>query len=170
VLDGVTLNQLQNENAADELVNSIFIGFLKEANTKSGDTVIDAVTVEADLGINALMRKTVLDDNGMLVVDLSEQGDGDFNPVIFEVHDKLTETSVIIDGIKIVGLDSLQTFSPFLNIGAATISNAMKWEKLTIELDLTVDMKPSSLPDATIPNTNFVNVVEKTTIQVDLAG
>ena len=166
VPDGVILIHFQNPNSTNSSISEIFVRFLKEADTLFGNTVIDPVTGDSDLGINAFLRKTLIDtETGAWIVDLSKLTA--FNPVILESHDKLTQSSVVITGAKVVGIDTLQTFSPFIDIGAHTVSNALTWESLSMEIAMTVDIKPSTRSDSILYNPDPVNIIEEITIRVD---
>jgi hypothetical protein len=164
--DDVTLIHFQNPNSTNSSISEIFVRFLKEADTLFGKTVIDPITNETDLGINAFLRQTIIDkDTGAWIVDLASFTD--FNSVLFNSNDKLTQSSVIINGVKIVGIDTLQTFSPFMDIGAYTVSNALRWESLALEIGMTVDIQPSTRPDSILVNPDPVNIIEEITIRID---
>jgi hypothetical protein len=173
VPEGVTLIEFQNPNnttnSSSSSISEVFVQFLKQADTLFGKAVIDPSSGTSDLGINTFLRKTILDaETGAWIVDLSKLTA--FNPVVFQSNDKLTQSSVIVNGAKIVGIDTLQTFSPFVDIGTYTVTNALTWESLAIEITLTVDMKPSTRSDSILYNPNPVNIVENITIRIDLTN
>lgn len=167
--DGVTLVHFQ-KNSTDASVSDTFVKFLKEADALFGETVIDETTGESDLGINVLLRKTLVNETtGSWEINIAEvEG---FDPIVFNSSDKLTESNIRIDGMKITGLDTLQTFNPFVDIGGYTVSNNLTWEKLSLEVDMTVDIKPSTRPDRILRAAdNNVNVVENIKVKVDLSS
>ena len=169
VPDDVTLIHFQNPNSTNSSISEMFVRFLKEADTLFGNTVIDPETGTSDLGINAFLRKTLIDTaTGAWIVDLSKLTT--FNPVILQSHDKLTQSSVVITGAKVVGIDTLQTFSPFVDIGAYTVSNALTWEALSMEIAMTVDIQPSTRSDSILYNPDPVQIIEEIIIRVDLTN
>ena len=169
VPDDITLIHLQNPNSTNSSVSEMFVRFLKQADTLFGNTVVDPVSGESDLGINTFLRKTLLDnETGAWNVDFSKLST--FNPVILESHGKLTQSSVVITAAKIVGIDTLQTFNPFVEIGAYTVSNTLSWESLSMEIAMTVDIKPSTRSDSILYNPDPVNIIENIIIRVDFTN
>jgi hypothetical protein len=168
VPENVTLIDFQ-ANSTSSSVSDLFVRFLKEADGLFGGSAIDPVTGQSELAINLFLREALLDKTtGALTVDLSSFTE--FNPVFFESNGKLTETSVVINGADIVGLDTLQTFDPFLEIGVYTVSNSFSWESLFLEIAMTVDIKPSTRPDSIFLNPDPVNIVEEITVRVEFSN
>jgi hypothetical protein len=151
-----------------ESVADLFVGLLEKEDALFGKSEVDPQTGETDLGFNNFIRSTLLEDDGVFVLDVVEL-QPDFNPVIFSGHDNLTETSMVIETIKIFGLDSLVAFDPFQEIGDYTLSNYLSWTTLKIEADLQVDIKPSSLPNSMISSPKPMRIVENITVSIDLA-
>jgi hypothetical protein len=165
VPENVTLIDFQ-ANSTSSSVSDLFVRFLKEADGLFGGSVIDPVTGQSELGINSFLREALLDETtGAWTVNLSSFTN--LNPVLFESNDKLTKTSVIINGVDIVGLDTLKMFDPFLEIGAFTVSNSFTWESLFLDVAMTVDIKPSTRPDSILLNPDPVNIVEEITVRVE---
>ena len=107
----------------------------------------------SDLNANVLLREHVLED-GAFFVDV-----GDLQ--LFQGHDQLTQTTIVLESVKVFGLDTLTTFEPLVDIGKHTIQNELSWASLTIELDVTIDIKPSTLEDSVILNPVSRSVVEE---------
>jgi hypothetical protein len=166
--ESVTLIDFQPPtNGTDASVSDVFVRFLKnEADGLFGDAVIDPVTGQSDLAINAFLRKTLINETtGSWIVDLAAFSD--FNPILFQSNGKLTESLLTITGAEIIGLDTLQTFQPFEDIGSYTVSNTLQWESLSMAIALTVDIRPSTRPDSILVNPDPVNIVEEITIRID---
>ena len=150
-------------------ISSWFDAVLQEADALLGTEVEDGEgpfgTGNRDLGINVFLRNYVLDEDRSFtinVADLPLESGG----VLLQSHDKLTETTITLNGVKVFGLDTFTKFKPLLNIGQYTLQNELAWDYLTVELDVTVDMKPSSKPDSIIDGSDGKNVVEKIKISL----
>lgn len=172
VPNGVELVNFRPTETGDDPAESIadlFVGLLKEEDALFGESEVDPVTGKVDLGINNFLRSSLLDDAGALTVDALEL-QPDFDPVIFDGHDRLTDTSLTIESIKVVGLDSLTSFDPFQEIGDFTLSNDLAWTTLAVEANLTVDIKPSTLPNSMIASPKPIQIIENITIAMDLSS
>jgi hypothetical protein len=168
VPENVTLIDFQ-ANATSSSVSDLFVRFLKQSDGLFGGSVLNPVTGQSELGINSFLREALLTGTtGAWTIDLSSFTD--FNPVLFESNDKLTESSVTINGADIVGLDTLQMFDPFLEIGSYTVSNSFTWESLALDIAMTVDIKPSTRPDSILLNPDPVNIVEDITVRVEFTN
>ena len=143
----------------EDTVGSWFDDALDEVDRLLGEVVDDSDKGGQDLGVNVLLRKHVLDDDGALSFRASDFGD-DFNPVLFEGHDRLTESAVRLDTAKIYGLDSLKTLDPLNIIGNYTIQNEVRWDFLDVELDLIVTIKPSTKDNALLEDPSDVQITE----------
>jgi len=101
-------------------------------------------TRPTDMNANALLRQYVLDDDGMLVVP-------DVSQIIFVGHDRLTRTQIVLDQVKVLGLDTITSLgeSPGqMLIGRHTMQNQVSWKYLGVELHMTLDIKPSTLENS----------------------
>lgn len=160
VPEGVTLLNYQETG---NTIGAWFNQALKEVDSMLGEVVEDPEGPTADhrdLGVNVFLRDFLLDSDRSLSVRVSDlPGDG-FDGILFQSHDKLTETTITLDAVKIYGLDTFRHFEPLIDIGMHTLENEFRWDYLTIELDVTVDIKPSSLPDSILVDPNPVNIVE----------
>ena len=177
--DGVTLLDFQQQDNSDNSsstssVGDLFVSLLDEADEFFGEIVTDEETGETDLGINFFLRDLFLDENGALDLSLDElqaELDGAAaadDGALLDTHDTLTQTSVLVDAVRLQGLDTLQAFNPFVMTGKHTIGNQFVWNSLALEIDLTLDVKPSSLDDSILQNANpEANLVEQFTISFD---
>lgn len=81
-----------------------------------------------DLGINVVMRSTILDENKALVVEDTL--------VPFEDN----TTTVTFDSMKILGLDSFEMFSPF-KADVHTVETIVSLDNLEIQSDLIIESR-----------------------------
>lgn len=182
VPDGVMLLDFEANSNNDNTimdnttsVGGLLVSFLEEADSLFGDPVIDELTGESILGINSFLRENVLNDDGVLVLqmdDLDSTGnlDGALEDAtsLFDSEDILTNTQIKMDGLRLKGLDTLQTFEPFVIRGKHTIGNVLAWQSLQLELDLIFDIAPSLREDSILINPNQANrIIERITIAVD---
>ena len=72
------------------------------------------------------------------------------NVVLYDVEDTITHTTIVMDGVKLLGLDTLTEFTPFAMIGNYTMETMLAWEYLAIEIDMLITVRPSQLPDAAV--------------------
>jgi hypothetical protein len=105
-----------------------------------------------DLRINNLLRSSVLDENGLLEIefnDLSFGGD---------------RTEVALKHIRVVGLDSISSFSVLDAIGPQTLRNELKWETLGVQV--VVSLMGS---DGTSASGRSLKTKEDITLSLELA-
>ena len=95
-----------------------------------------------DLGINAMLRNYLLDDTRAF--SLEEE------IILYEGIDTLTDTTLKLKQLKIVGLDTFTHFEPFTRVGNFTLQNAASWESLSLEAVLEMEIKASPLEDGII--------------------
>jgi len=185
-----TLQGYQNENVDQDVNNPLYLeagtelsGELVPLNFQETDTVIgdwfnqalqqvdDLLgTVmpdpegpsDSDLGINILLRSNVLDESRALVVDVDELG---MDAVLFEGHDKLTQSKLTLNQVKVFGLDTLTHFDPLNAVGKHTLHNQLTWDHLSLQFDVTVDIKPSSLEGAVLQDATSNGIAER--IKID---
>lgn len=159
--------ELVNFQDLDSTVGGWFKSALEEADDFLGMEMDDPDStfgIFRDLGINVLLRDHLLDEDRAFVVDVDSL---DFakDGIIHEGHDRLTETTIYLDRVKVFGLDTFRKFDPLNFIGNFTIQNELKWEFLTIEIDLTIEIKPSTIDDSLIQRPGAEKVVEKTQVK-----
>ena len=152
-----------NLQDTDSLLGGWVSKALEVADNLLGSRVPDPEndSQDDDLGVNILLRTHLLDENRALVVDVAQLMD---NNVLFEGHDKLTETSIALNSIKVLGLDTLTRFNPMIAIGQRTLQNELTWEYLTLEFDVTVSVKPSSKTDAILQDATSEGITERISI------
>lgn len=110
-----------------------------------------------DMRLNVLLRQ-FLDDRAY-VVDMSDlpiENGG----VLYQGHDQLTETTITLDAVKLLGLDTFTMFKPVYAIGNLTLQTELSWDRLGFEFTLVIDIKPSTKEDSIISNPGSTNVVE----------
>ena len=60
-----------------------------------------------DLGVNILMRSLLLNDNCEYIIPFADWPFGDGNGLIFDVHDRMTKTTMQLNNARIIGLDTM---------------------------------------------------------------
>jgi len=121
-----------------------------------------------DLGINELIRSSLLDDQGEFSIDPSLISgffsDENSNNIIFEGHDKLTETTMSLVSIRVQGLDTFKELDLLNVVGNYTVRNLLKMERLTFSIELEATMMASSLSSSFIDASNAKPITEVFTI------
>jgi hypothetical protein len=137
-----------------------------------GDALLGSVVLDTDgpnsngrdLGINVFLRSNILDEDRAFTLDLDDlpfETDG----ILFQGHDRLTETIITLDRVRVFGLDTFTRFDPLNAIGRYTLQNELSWEFLTVEMDAAVNMRPSTLRDTIIEEPDDIRVTEKIKIE-----
>jgi hypothetical protein len=160
--------KLLNFQDTENVIGSWFNALLQEADALLGTVVNDDNGPSGsgrDLGVNVFLREYLLDDDRAFVLDVAELP-LENNGVLFAGHDMLTETTITLDRLKVFGLDTFTRFEPLLDIGKYTLQNELAWDYITLELDVTIDMKPSSKEDSIIEGPSDSNVIEQVKISV----
>jgi hypothetical protein len=130
------------------------------------NTAVSSANGSAELQLNTWLRNYVLDDNGALILEQSENGAGF---VIFKGHDIVTQTTIAVDRVKLIGLDSFTRFDPIkIPTGKYTLQTSMAWEYLGLEIDATVTIRPSTLDDSIIVDSQARPIVEKVSAYVGI--
>ena len=127
---------------------------------------IDPMTGQSDLKANILLREYVLDKDAdgsySISIDLDDR-------VLFDGHDIYTQTTITVSSAKLVGLDSLLYVSAFQKVGSHTLQNHLGWNNLGFIVDLTIDIKPSTLPDSVIDGNGSTNTNIREEIQIHIS-
>ena len=155
------LKALDLQDNEDNAVGKLFQQVLQGADAFLGTFISDSSSSsnERDLAINIFLRDNLLDEDRSLTIDVSELPID--TPVIFKGHDRIIETTMTLNQVKIFGIDSLSRFNPFVTIGKHTLQNELTWDRLTVEFDVTVDMKPSTLEDAILQDPTSPGISER---------
>jgi len=133
--DDYDMNEVLNfQEISETQIGTLFKRALGDLDQLFGSRNND----DNELGINNILRSYVLDKNGAFVL----LGKDILN---FTLHDQLTKTNISLEEVRIYGLDSLTKFDPFIIAGNYTLRNKFSWKLLQIEIDLRVDIQPSSL-------------------------
>lgn len=119
----------------------------------------DIPLTDQEIGINGFLRDNVLDETGALIVDID---DLDFatDGVIYDGHDPLTQSKISLDSVKVYGLDTFTKFDPLLAVGKYTLTNNLTLSFIDVEVTVTADIRPSTLPDSIIQSPGTERVVE----------
>ena len=160
--------KLLNFQVMENVTGHMFDSLLQEAHSLLGTVVDDHASPTGtgrDLGVNVFLRKYFLDEDRAFVLNVTELP-LENNGLLFDGQDKLTETTITLDGVKVFGLDSFTKFEPLIGIGNYTLQNVLAWSYITLELEVTIDMKPSQKEDSIIESPSDRNIVEKVKISV----
>jgi len=160
--DNLTPLNLQD---TEGYVGKVFNQLLHFFDTSLGTTITDpdaSTLTGEDLAVNVFLRSLFLDEERAFTVDVSNLPIT--SPTLFEGHDRITQFTVTLNQVRILGLDTLTRFNPFRNIGRHTIQNELTWDSLTAQFDVTVDIKPSTLDDAILQDPTSPGISERITI------
>lgn len=161
--DGVVPLNFLDKNSS---IVMMFDRALAELNNYLGVMVDDPEGPKEDkrdLGINVLMRSSLLNENRVLVVDIEQLG---ISSVLYEGHDALTQTTISLNEVKVTGLDTLTRFNPLIPIGNRTLESELTWESLTLEVDVTLDIKPSTKEGAIVQDAKSSGITERINIDI----
>ncbi len=124
-----------------------------------------------DLGVNRFLRSTIVDEDGAFSVNITNLPDyTTTSGVIIQVHDMI-ETNIMLNEVKIYGLDSFDHFDPLNAIGRYTLGNSFSWQTLSAEFNITLVMQPSKGSDfLKVVNGSNVEVRELITVSVASHG
>mmetsp|Transcript_24398 Transcript_24398/g.36198 ORF Transcript_24398/g.36198 Transcript_24398/m.36198 type:complete len:2877 (+) Transcript_24398:149-8779(+) len=162
-VDLLNFQEIENElgNWATQALDALNSLFGQKASS------IDP-SIDQEIGINGFLRDNVLDETGALIVDID---DLDFatDGVIYDGHDMLTQTKITLDSVKVYGLDTFTKFDPLLAVGKYTLTNNLTLSFIDVEVTLTTDIRPSTLPDSIIQSPGTERVIEtfKVNFRVD---
>lgn len=178
------VNLLDYQNL-EETFGSWVTGILEQADSFFGSVVDDPNAPDGTgkaLGANKFMRESILDQNRALAILIADLPFEAFDPVLFQSHDMLTETTIKLVGVRLLGLDTFNKFDPLTGklrpslvpalsirsmkqrhsldpptsvmaaIGRYTLQNTFHLDEVTVEMDLSVKIKPSTKDDAVITN------------------
>lgn len=139
-----------------------FQTMLKFVNDFLSEEVLDQITVSGtDIRINTILRDLFLDNDRVLSIPFE-------GLVIFDGHDLLTETVIELDRVKVFGLDTIQSFKSLESAGKYTLLNHFSWEYLNIELDFTLNIKPSTTNSSIIEQGSVDEFIEQMTISAGI--
>lgn len=150
---------LMDLTATENSIGGWFNTALSEVDKMLGATTEDASSPTGrDLGVNKILRSTILDENRAFVVPVASWPASAINGgVIFQGHDMLTETTIKLKEIRLKGIDTFKVFDPLNTIGSYTLGNKFQLDHLSFEADLSIQMLPSSHSSAVIVNPNAAN-------------
>lgn len=144
-------------NQAVQLLDDLLGGTVPDPDSPNGSGT--------DLGVNVFLRSLLLNEDRTLVVNVDQfLPDGD--AVLFKGHDQLTETVITLNEIRVMGLDTFTRFNPLIQIGKHTLENELSWEYLTLEVDVTLDIKPSTREDAILQGSTSEGITERINIDI----
>ncbi|CAJ1942472.1 unnamed protein product [Cylindrotheca closterium] len=118
-----------------------------------------------DLLFNLFLRSFILEEDGSYTIPASEMP---IDSVLFEGHDRITQTTMTLNEVKVFGLDSLTVFDPFNAIGKYTLDNKFNWRQIKIEFDITIFIRPSTLDDAILKDPTSPGITERITVDFGL--
>jgi len=150
------LNFQDLDNELGELITTVldeaynFLGVKKRSDSEN-------------LKINDVIRDNFLKDRvlSINITDLDFAPDG----VIFEGHDQLTKSKITLDGVNLIGLDTITEFKPLIEIGKYSLENIVKFSYLKAEVNITIDVQASTKPDSLFEKPGAGRVIEKVSIE-----
>jgi len=148
------------ESPVGQLINQAFVSV--EALM---ETVVPNDANQDELLFNLFLRSFLLEEDGSYTIAASDMP---IDSVLFEGHDKITQTTMTLNEVKVFGLDSLTTFDPFNVIGAYTLENKLNWREVKIEFDITIFIRPSTLDDAILKDPTSPGITERITVDFGL--
>jgi hypothetical protein len=99
-----------------------------------------------DTNINVFIREKLMED-GALVLDAN-------GVEVFANHNQFLDTTILVDRVRIFGLDQLESFEPLLEVGSYTLQNKLSWSLLTVEMGMTIDIRASTKPGSVFLSPN----------------
>ncbi len=109
--------------------------------------------IEQDLGINEVIRSTILNKDRELVINGTMLPN---NGTLHDGEDILSRSTLTTEKIRIKGLDTITKFDPLQAIGQHTLSNHFGWHFLDIEIDMKVIIRPTDSDGAVIDSDEVV--------------
>lgn len=116
----VPLNLQGTEGEVGRTFNQLLLALDEYLGTSIPDP--DGVSLSGnDLAVNVMLRSLFLEDRAF-VVDPSTLG---MEPLLFEGHDRITQFSISLNQVRVLGLDTFTRFNPFRSIGRHTVQNEL---------------------------------------------
>jgi hypothetical protein len=170
--DGVSLLSFASEsNSSSDSIGQFLVNAIVKQNSLLNGMVKDPQSPTGEnLEINVFLRDNFLDETGAvsLTFDDWEINKGDFNPVLFDGENKLSKFSIRINGLNVVGLDTMTTFVPLIEIGEYTFRNELGWDQLSLALDLSITIETTTVDDPILVSPTPVTIMENITVSLDL--
>ena len=153
-LDGYLVDEIQDPLLLESSIDiprdmngtSLYLNFLDldkyagewiDSALEKLDSFLGGSNSDGELGINEFIRDNFLDDGAFVVNPLDFMASN----VIFESHDMLTETSMTIESIRILGLDSFSELDLMNAIGNHTLKNSLSLKSLSLAVDMRANMQ-----------------------------
>jgi len=156
-----------------------WINELIRKGVKSSNEIILSLSngvPQEELQVNQWLRNFALeDDSGALVLTSSSSSHNGFpgGGILYDGEDLVTHTTIILDRVKLLGLDTLMKFSPLEAIGKYTLETNLAWRYLALEVDVCVTVRPSTRQDSVIETTtgsSATEIVEKVKMILGVDG
>jgi hypothetical protein len=141
--NNVSIINFQEEKQAGQLMNMA----LQNLNSIYAVRNPDPTTTTADgmdYGLNTVLRNTIMKDESFFNITLEY-------PLIDE-STPLFDLSVTLTEIRFYGIDTATVLTPFMIIGNSSIQTQLRWDNLTIELDMIATTTASTNPASFIAN------------------
>lgn len=149
--DHIRLMDLQDDSRATSKWLDKLLLYAIDFATK----IVPDINGEDDMNANVFIRDNFLQDGAFVL---------DTNLEVLENHNKFLDTRVVVDRVKVYGLDHIKSFEPFLEVGKYTIQNKLSWSILTVELDVSITIKASSKEDSIFASPSAAGTNEKVKI------
>lgn len=140
-------------------LGKLFRDILYQVDSIFNNTIEDE-DGNTDLAINNFLRDAILDEQGRLRIDT--------NVVLFETPDRVADAKLVLESIRVIGLDTLEIFQPLRTIGNYTLENDFAFRRLAIEAQIKFDLKTSTLPNGLLLSTDELQAEETVIIGMDV--
>lgn len=107
-----------------------------------------------DMNLNVFIRENFLEEDGAFVVHTDELE-------LLKTHNQFLDVVVVVDEVRIYGLDQIEIFEPFMEIGRYTVQNKVSWGLLTVEMDVFITLKASTKEDSVFASPSTAGTQEK---------
>jgi len=163
------LNLREQNTSTGRWINEL----IRKGVDASNELVPTPTIVGNELRVNQWLRDFVLEDGALVLTSSSGPNGFPGGGVLYDGEDLVTYTRIVLDRVKLLGLDTLTSFSPLEAVGDYTLETNLAWIYLALELDVTVTVKPSTRPDSMIESTTgstAIPIVEEVKIILGVDG
>ncbi|VEU40992.1 unnamed protein product [Pseudo-nitzschia multistriata] len=159
----------------NELIQKGVFASNEMVSIESDNDAVGPATEKDELQVNQWLREFVLEEDGAMVLTASSVGPDGFprDGVLYDAEDVVTHTTIVLDRVKLLGLDTLTHFSPFEVAGNYTLETYLAWKYLALEVDVTATVRPSTRPDSVIETegtSTQVKIVEQVKLMLGVDG
>ena len=123
-----------------------------------------------DFGANILIRDLLLNpDRSFTLNSETLNTTKEYLAILYDGEDILARTTVSVTAMHIVGLDSISQIQPFEFLESQTIQTSMNWTSIVLEMDVTIEMRPSTIDDLVIVDSNAAHQIEHVQLRMEIS-